>query len=928
MINMPHRLSFRTLFAIALILIVVSVSAIGFTVWNQRADAIEDAYTDTGNIAVVLSEQLNRSIQSIDIVMTEVRERLEPHFPTEIKIFPETVRREETYRFLQQRLAHLSQAGFIGLIDKDGQLAATTQTWPSPTTNLSDRDYFQHFKHGDDKGVYISKLEISRVSGAQTIFFSKRIGGANNEFLGIVLVGIRLSYFEHTYNSISLLRDQSFLLVRRDGTVLIRHPDTVDRSNQKMPSGSPWYKIAAEGGGHYRSPGYFDGAARLVAVRALPEYPLVIDVAVSESAALATWYRRTTWIALGTLLALICSALLLKLLRNQFGRLIESQRLLAERERTLTEKTNELQLANFHIDAALHNMSQGLSMFDGAGRLVLWNERYIRMYNLSSDLVVRGITLSELLTHRKESGGFMNDPSEYDAKIRSAVKKGIQFTITGETSDGRIIEVTNEPTADGGWVATHEEVTERKRAEAKIAHLAHHDVLTGLPNRAAFNEFFAATLARSEESDRPFALMSLDLDRFKSVNDLFGHALGDSLLCEVSARLRCVAGGAFLARIGGDEFSFIVTGGDVVASASQLAKRITTILSDGFELRGRKLAANASMGVAVYPHDAPDGEILICNADAALYRAKSDGPGSCRFFEPEMDRQLRESREIQHELSSALAKNEFRLVYQPEALIDGSIIGFEALLRWHHPVRGLVPPSTFIPLAEDGGLIVSIGEWVLRNACREAATWKSGILLAVNLSPAQFSHGNLPGLVHSILLETGLLPSRLELEITEGILIDDFGRAQAILRQLKSLGVKIALDDFGTGYSSLSYLQSFPFDKVKIDRSFISDLETNKNNAAIVRAAITLTRSLKLPVLAEGVETDGQRLFLRKEGCDQIQGYLIGRPLAIKEYEALVSVETGAVLPHSNTGTSTASVSRQPFHAGHRRKSVRKTSSR
>jgi EAL domain-containing protein (putative c-di-GMP-specific phosphodiesterase class I) len=334
------------------------------------------------------------------------------------------------------------------------------------------------------------------------------------------------------------------------------------------------------------------------------------------------------------------------------------------------------------------------------------------------------------------------------------------------------------------------------------------------------------------------------------------------------------------------------------------------------------------MGVAVYPRDAADGEILICNADAALYRAKADGSGSCRFFEPEMDRQLRESREIQHELSSALAKNEFKLVYQPEALIDGSVIGFEALLRWHHPVRGLVPPPTFIPLAEDSGLIISIGEWVLRSACREAASWKSKMQLAVNLSPAQFSHGNLPGLVHSILLETGLSPSRLELEITEGVLINDFGRAQAILRQLKSLGVKIALDDFGTGYSSLSYLQSFPFDKVKIDRSFISDLETNKNNAAIVRAAITLTRSFKLPVLAEGVETDGQRLFLREEGCDQIQGYLIGRPLPIEEYKTFITMETGTVLPDSNTRNDAASVARQPFHTGHRRKSARKSGSR
>jgi EAL domain-containing protein (putative c-di-GMP-specific phosphodiesterase class I) len=238
---------------------------------------------------------------------------------------------------------------------------------------------------------------------------------------------------------------------------------------------------------------------------------------------------------------------------------------------------------------------------------------------------------------------------------------------------------------------------------------------------------------------------------------------------------------------------------------------------------------------------------------------------------------------------SALEKDEFRLVYQPEALIDGTVIGFEALLRWHHPTRGLIPPSTFIPLAEDGGVIIPLGEWILRTACREAASWKSNALLAVNLSPAQFRHGDLPGLVHTVLLETGLSPSRLELEITENVLIDDFSRAQAILRRLKTLGVKIAMDDFGTGYSSLSYLQSFPFDKIKVDRSFVSDLETNNNNAAIVRAVITLTKSLKLPVLAEGVETEAQRLILSREGCDQIQGYLIGKPLPIQNYETIVN---------------------------------------
>jgi len=883
-----RRITFRTLISVAFALVALSVMAIGLTIWGLRSDAIRDADTDTGNIAVVLSEQLARSIQSVDITLTEIREQLEARNQLSQSDFDQKIRNQDIHSILKERLARLTQADFVALVDRNGQLAVTTRLWPTPEANFSDRDYFKHFKNQTDTGIYISSLLVNRVSGTRMMFFSKRLSGANNEFLGVVVTGIRLTHFESIYNSITRLRNQSFLMLRRDGTVLVRHPDQIDRSDRKMPEGSPWYKLVADGGGSYRSPGYFDGHARFVSVQPLREYPLVINVAVSESAALANWYRWAMLIGAGTLLGLLCTAFLFKQLSKQFQRVLESESALAERELSLAEKTRELQRANVHIDAALHNMSQGLCMFDGDGKLVVCNERYIHMYGLSADIIKPGCTLLEMLEHRRQRDTFMNDPTEYDIKIRTAARNGEKSNVTVELQDGRVIEVVNQPMAGGGWVATHEEITERKRAEAKIAHLAHHDALTGLPNRAAFNEHFAATLEQAKTSGEQFALVCLDLDRFKYVNDLFGHAVGDALLCQVAKRLQAASRDAFLARIGGDEFSLIVADGNIAAVTARLAERITTALGDSIEVEGRKLTANASVGVAIYPSDAADGEKLICNADAALYRAKSEGPGSYRFFEPEMDRQLRENREIQHDLKSALEKSEFRLVYQPEAHIDGTIIGFEALVRWHHPTRGLILPSKFIPLAEDSGLIIPLGEWILRTACREAASWTSQALLAVNLSPVQFRHGDLPGLVHTVLLDTGLSPSRLELEITESVLIDDFGRAQAILRRLKSLGVKITMDDFGTGYSSLSYLQSFPFDKIKIDRSFVTDLESNSHNAAIVRAVITLAKSLNLPVLAEGVETEQQRLILSQEGCDQIQGYLIGKPQPIEIYDALV----------------------------------------
>jgi diguanylate cyclase (GGDEF)-like protein len=427
-------------------------------------------------------------------------------------------------------------------------------------------------------------------------------------------------------------------------------------------------------------------------------------------------------------------------------------------------------------------------------------------------------------------------------------------------------------------------------SEKKIEYVARHDALTDLPNRVAFGEHLAQAIERSAAQQTQFAIVCIDLDRFKEVNEVFGHAVADQLLKEFANRLRTASGGAFVAHLGTDDFNIIITDGQQPTVSEEFARHVQEQISRGFNIDGHVIRIALSIGVANYPFDGSDAVTLLVNGDAALSRAKRDGHGSLRFFEAEMDKQQRERCALQHELGSAIERHQLKLFYQPQARIDGEVIGFEALLRWEHPTRGRIAPNIFIPLAEESGMIVPIGERVLREACRQAASWSRPLAVAVNLSPVQFHCSDLPALVLSILMETGLPPQRLELEITEGVLMNDFERAIGILRRLKSLGVSIAMDDFGTGYSSLRYLQAFPFDKIKIDKSFVDELGHNMQSQAIIRAVIGLAHGLALPVLAEGVETAEQQEFLKRERCDEIQGYLIGRPQPIEIYSTTVGL--------------------------------------
>jgi diguanylate cyclase (GGDEF)-like protein len=470
-----------------------------------------------------------------------------------------------------------------------------------------------------------------------------------------------------------------------------------------------------------------------------------------------------------------------------------------------------------------------------------------------------------------------------------STKDGLRLFLT------RRMTVLNDSGEPQYLIKTHEDVTDRRQTESRMAHMAYHDGLTDLPNRAAFLQALTQMIEACEGTGEEFAVLCVDLDGLKEVNDVFGHALGDKLLVEVAQRFQDAARGGVVARLSGDEFGLIIDGKQPDAGLA-LAQQLGQALAQEFQIDGRAVRAGCTTGIAVFPHNGADGASLLANAGAALFRAKQKSRGTISLYQPEMDQQIRDRRVLHQDLSKAIKNGELSLAFQPQGaagqtVAESEIIGFEALARWQHPVRGQVSPAEFIPIAEESGLIVEMGEWILRETCREAASWPKPLQVAVNLSPAQFMHGDLVGLVHSILLETGLAPGRLELEITEGVLIEDFDRGLALLRRLKALGVRISMDDFGSGYSSLSYLQAFPFDKIKIDRAFVINLGRNPQSAAIVRAVIELGHGLEMSIIAEGVETVEQLSFLAREGCDGVQGYLLGKPLPIGQYAGLVGRE-------------------------------------
>jgi diguanylate cyclase (GGDEF)-like protein len=868
----------------------IAVIAVGTAVMvgNFRERALSSSERELANTVLLLANHLDQQFEEFEVVQKDLIAHLSLTGVASREDFKRQMSSHDMHEILKAKSNGSFDVAGVNIFDADGTLVNSSKAWPLPTVSIADRSYFITLKSGSaSTPVLMIELLQSRLSGSGwTVLIARKITGANGEFLGLVTRGIATANFEKFFAPLALGDDAVISMLHRDGTMLARYPH-IDSLIGKNFSDGPFFRIlsnAEHGSG--RKTSREDGRERLGSVRQLSGFPIVVVATTSVSAALTDWRAQTRLlIGVAGLLVLVIAVMLFLIVRQLSRQHEASQRGLAvEKQR---------------LDTAINNMAQGLLLFDSSNRLIVCNRRYLEMFDGSSDVVKPGCTIRDLLQHRKESGAFNGDVDQYCTILLNSLAHGKVIQTIFNMADGRSIQILHQPLAEGGWVTTMEDITERRRSEERITHLAHYDALTDLPNRVLFHEHLEAELAGIHAGEQ-LAVLYLDIDEFKSINDSLGHRIGDELLKAVAASLSgCLGKTDFVARLGGDEFAIIQAGIKDPENVVDLVTRIYRAIREPYECLGHQVMTDASIGIALVPKDGTDLDQILQNADLAMYSAKADGRRTYRFFESDMDARVKARRSLEMGLRQAILDGEFEVHYQPIVdLRSNQISCCEALLRWRHPERGMISPAEFIPVAEETGLINQLGEWVLATACAEAATWPAGIKLAVNVSPVQFRSDTLALKVIAVLAASGLSASRLELEITEAVLIRDDAAALAILHQLRALGVGIALDDFGTGYSSLSYLQRFPFDKIKIDRCFIKDIAESGGSPCIVRAVVDIAATRHIKTTAEGVETEQQRDLLRTLGCTEMQGYLFSpaRPAAeLKRLFFAQSKRTAAV---------------------------------
>jgi diguanylate cyclase (GGDEF)-like protein len=969
----------------------------------QRSQVIANARLQTANLTRSLTQHAELTFRTADAILIGAVERLENE-----RLDSEA--RERLKAWFAREVKNSAQFIAFGVLDERGTMVVNLLGENAPA-QFADREYFLYHRSHNDDVLRIGRPVHSQSSG-WLIPVTRRFNKPDGTFGGVALAAINPRYFQDFYDRLELVDNSAVLLMSTDGTLLVRRPFVEANVGRDMTGSVIFGQLKKAPSGSLEIKASIDGVTRYNSYEQGQTYPIFVSVAQNMDELLAPWkanaIRRLIETATITCFILLMGAFVWRATKN------------------LAENSIELRKTNARFDAALANMPTGLSMFDADGRLMVCNERYIELYGMSPDLVRRGADIYDIVAHRKQTSGLDMDARAYVSDFRNDLLRDGRSIKISRLDDGRVMSVTNTAIAGGGWIAIHEDIservgdeealfnqaaelarinlrfdaalshmtqglsmfdehkrlvvwnkrfaelydvpekflkvgttyediiadrfargvtkadtspeaikakitelsslardshrvdeladgrflllsrqpmpgggwlaivediTERKRAEAEIIHLARHDVLTGLANRAEFNEKLEEAGKRLKRGGDAITVMMLDLDRFKAVNDMFGHPAGDELLVEVGRRLKSTLRETdLLARLGGDEFAIIQEGGATQhEGAIALALRINNAIAEPFDLGGFEVNVGTSIGIAMAPEHGIEPEGLLKSADLALYAAKAQGRSDYRIYQPGMLESATSQQSAEGELRDAIAHEQFELHYQPVVDVKTrQICGVEALIRWRHPVKGLVEPDQFIPLAESSGLIVPIGEWILQRACNDAAQWPSHIRLAINISAVQFKRGNLFEVILCALVESGLDPERLELEITETSLLENQEAHLTTIRQLKNLGISLALDDFGTGYSSVTYLTTFPFDKIKIDRTFTHGVLERRDYAAVVSSVLALAQGLDKVTTVEGIETEEQFEYMRVAGVDLAQGHLFSQAVPASELDFTV----------------------------------------
>jgi diguanylate cyclase (GGDEF)-like protein len=904
-----------------IILALVIAAAAGGLVLHLRQQTLANAEREQGSLALVLADQAERAMEAVELVQTAIQERLESDGIRTADAYRRRMSSAAAHEDLRTRGQMLPQLDTIAIIDADGNVINTSRPdfIDAAPVNIADRPFFDDQKTHADRTTVVSAPVKTRTTGQWTVYISRQIRSPDGVFLGVIQGGLELTYFEYLYRSVLPGPASSIALYRQDGFLLARYPH-IDPSMAMNLANSKYFQVLKVTGANsivVREIGLVDGRERLIVGRSLGHHPVLVIVTNTIRSILAEWRQQAAYlIGSAIMLELVVAAVGMLMLRHlrsqrmlneaqiattaaQAARLGAEGELAVARERERADR--ELGIQNVRFEAALSNMSQALCLFDANDRLVIANTRHSEMFGIPASRLTPGASMDTLLARAdSETNLSSTDVDAMRNSIQQLKANGKRVAFVRKLTDGRSLAVNFVPVENEGWLVTYEDITERQLAAAKITHMAGHDALTGLPNRVLFRDKLSEAVARSRRGE-PCAVLYIDLDHFKAVNDTLGHPFGDVLLQDITRRLKSeIRETDTVARLGGDEFAIVQSSVDQPQDATALATRLIDVLGAPYELEGQQVLIGTSIGIALVPADGDDPDQILKNADMALYRAKADGRGRYCFFTPEMDARMQARRTLEIDLRKALTAGEFEMFYQPLInLKTGAVTGFEALMRWFHPRRGMVAPIDFIPLAEEIGLLVPLGEWALRRACFDAADWPATVKVAVNVSVTQFTSGTLVEDVAAALAASGLDPGRLELEITESVMLDEAETTMLMLHKLRNLGVGIAMDDFGTGYSSLSYLRLFPFNKVKIDQSFVAGLGKGGDCDAIVASVTDLCDALGMISLAEGVETEDQLRRLRAANCGEAQGYLFSRPRPAEEVAAMCEMLARPELPES-----------------------------